>query len=143
MKFQEKQYGKRIGYRKTFMSILQRFQSESSVRVISHQSFVYDCVNKISPSCFHSFFDLVQSVHQHYTRQATKNDIFLTQKNTSQYGLQSVCYFGAKCWNDIPMDIKKSPSTIGFHRKLKAFLFENNDQNYLSLHKKFTIHPNI
>ena len=92
-------------------------------------SFVYDSVNKISPSCFHSFFDLVQSVHQHCTRQATKNDIFLTQKNTSQYGLRSVRYFGAKCWNDIPMDIKKSPSTISFRRKLKAFLFENNYQN--------------
>ena len=92
-------------------------------------SFAYDCVNKISPSCFHSFFDLVQSVHQHCTRQATKNDIFLTQKNTSQYGLRSVRYFGAKCWNDIPMDIKKSPSTISFRRKLKAFLFENIYQN--------------
>ena len=92
-------------------------------------SFVYDCVNKISPSCFHSFFDLVQSVHQHGTRQATKSDIFLTQKNTSQYGLRSVRYFGAKCWNDIPLDIKKSPSSISFRRKLKAFLFENNYQD--------------
>ena len=89
-------------------------------------SFVYDCVNKISPPCFHSFFDLVQSVHQHGTRKATKNDIFLTQKNTTQYGLRSVRYFGAKCWNDIPMDIKESPSAISFRRKLKAFLFENN-----------------
>ena len=26
-------------------------------------SFVYDCVNRTSPSCFHSFFDLVESVH--------------------------------------------------------------------------------
>ena len=92
-------------------------------------SFVYDCVNKISPPCFHSFFDLVQSVHQHGTRKATNNDIFLTQKNTTQYGLRSVRYFGAKCWNDIPMDIKKSPSAISFRRKLKAFLFENNYQD--------------
>ena len=68
-------------------------------------------------------------VHQHCPRQATKNDIFLTQKNTSQYGLRSVRYFGARCWNDIPMNIKKSPSTISFRRKLKAFLFENNYQN--------------
>ena len=65
-------------------------------------SFVYDCVNKISPSCCHSFFDLVQSVHQHCTGQATKNNIFLMQINTAQYGLQSVCYFVAKSWNDIP-----------------------------------------
>ena len=32
-------------------------------------TFVYECVKKISPCCFHSFFDLVESVHQHHTRQ--------------------------------------------------------------------------
>ena len=31
-------------------------------------SFVSDCVNKISPTCFHSFFALVESVHQYGTR---------------------------------------------------------------------------
>ena len=35
-------------------------------------SFVYDCVNRISASCFHAFFDLVQSIDQHGTRQASK-----------------------------------------------------------------------
>ena len=64
--------------------------------------FVYDCVNKIPPACFHSFFELVESVHPHRTRQATNYDIFLNQKNTLQYGLMSVRYFGAKCWNNIP-----------------------------------------
>ena len=89
-------------------------------------SFVYDCINKISPTCFHSFFELVESVHQYGTRQVTKNDIFLTQKNTLQYGLRSVRYYAAKFWNDIPVDIKKSPSRVVFRRKLKAFLFDLN-----------------
>ena len=31
-------------------------------------SFVYDYVNKTSPPCFHSFFELVGSVHQYGTR---------------------------------------------------------------------------
>ena len=31
-------------------------------------SFVYDCVNKTSPSCFHSLFPLAGSVHQYGTR---------------------------------------------------------------------------
>ena len=92
-------------------------------------TFVYNCVNKISPSCFHSFFDLVESVHQQGTRQVSKNYIFLTQKNTLQFGLRSVRYYGAKCWNDIPVDIKRSPSSISFRRKLKAFLFESNYQS--------------
>ena len=88
--------------------------------------FVYDCVNKISPSCFHSFFELVESVHPYLTRQATNNDIFLNQKNTLQYGLRSVRYFGAKCWNNIPSEIKSSPSAYIFRGKLKTFFFENN-----------------
>ena len=89
-------------------------------------SFVYDCVNRISPSCFHSFFDLVESVHRYGTRQVTKKDIFLTQKNTLQYGIRSVRFFGAKCWNDIHVDIKRSPSANIFRQKLKAFLFQNH-----------------
>ena len=89
-------------------------------------SFVYECVNKISPTNFHTFFDTLASVHQYGTRQATKNDIFLIQKNTLQYGLRSVRYCGAKCWNDIPVDIKRSPSVKSFRLKLKAFLFEKS-----------------
>ena len=82
-------------------------------------SFVYESVNKISPVCFHNFFKSVESVHQYGTRQAGKDDIFLPQKNTSQYGLRSVRYNGAKCWNDIPVEIKRSPSVKMFRQKLK------------------------
>ena len=52
--------------------------------------FVYDCVNKTAPPYFHFFFALFESAHQYGTRQASKNDIFVTQKNTLQYGLRSV-----------------------------------------------------
>ena len=93
--------------------------------------FVYDCINRTSPSCFHSFFDLVESVHQYGTRQVTKNDIFLTWKNTLQYGIRSVRYCGDKCWNEIPVDIKRSPSANIFRQKLKAFLFQNHCKNCL------------
>ena len=89
-------------------------------------SFVYECVNKISPASFHTFFDSLATVHQYGTRQAIKGDIFLIQKNTLQYGLRSVRYCGAKCWNDIPVDIKRSPSVKSFRLKLKAFLVEKS-----------------
>ena len=49
---------------------------------------------------------MVESVHQYGTRQVSKNDIFVTHKSQVQYGLRSVRYFGAKCWNDILVDIK-------------------------------------
>ena len=88
-------------------------------------SFVYESVNKISPVRFHNFFKSVESVHQYGTRQAGKDDI-LPQKNTSQYGLRSVRYNGAKCWNDIPVEIKRLPSVKMFHQTLKTFLFKHN-----------------
>ena len=92
-------------------------------------TFVYDCINKTAPSYFHSFFALVETVHQYGTRQASKNDIFITQKNTLQYGLRSVRYFGAKCWNNLPMVIKSSQSACSFRQELKSFFFENNYQS--------------
>ena len=85
-------------------------------------SIVYESVNKISPVCFHNFFKSVESVHQYGTRQAGKDDIFLAQKNTTQYSLRSVRYNGAKCWNDFPVEIKRSPSVKRFRHKLKTFL---------------------
>ena len=48
-------------------------------------TFVYEAVNKLSPSCFHEFFDVLSQVHQHDTRQARKGDILLTRKNSLQY----------------------------------------------------------
>ena len=105
--------------------------------------FVYDCVNKISPSCFHSFFELVESVHPYLTRQATNNDIFLNQKNTLQYGLRSVRYFGAKCWNSIPSEIKSSPSC--FHsffelvESVHPYLTRQATNNDIFLNQKNTL----
>ena len=86
--------------------------------------FVYQCVNKISPPTFHTFFDSLSNVHQYGTRQATKGDIFLIQKNTLQYGLRSVRYYGAKCRNNIPDYIRRSPSVRSFQCNLKSFIFE-------------------
>ena len=60
------------------------------------------------------------------TRQVAKNDIFLTWKNTLQYGIRSVRHCGAKCWNDISVGISKSLSPNIFRQKLKAFLYQNH-----------------
>ena len=86
-------------------------------------SFVYDS---------HSFFPLVESIHQHGTRQVTKNCIFVCQKNTLQYGLRSVRYHGAKCWNDVPVEIRNSPSVLAF--------VKNSKLSYL---KTITNHRNV
>ena len=91
--------------------------------------FVYDCVNKNSPNWFHNFFESVSNAHQYSTRQASKNDIFLNRKNTLQYGIRSVRFSGAKSWNSIPVDIKRSSSAFSFRQKLRAFLFMKYNQS--------------
>ncbi len=90
--------------------------------------FVYESVNKISPVCFHNFFEILSSVHQYNTRQASKGDIFITRENTVLYGLRSIRYAGAKAWNDIPYLIKISPSSMNFRSKLKLHLLSTNYQ---------------
>ena len=80
--------------------------------------FVYESVHKISPVCFHNFFKCLESVHQYGTRQSEKDDIFLPLKNTSPYGLRSIRYYGAKYWNSIPVNIRRSPSIKTFCQKL-------------------------
>ena len=55
-------------------------------------TFVFETVNRISPSCFDDFFLLNSPVLKHNTRQASKGDLFLASKNTLQYGLNSIRY---------------------------------------------------
>ena len=77
-------------------------------------TFVFETVNRISPSCFDDFFLLNSSVHKHNTRQASKGDLFLARKNTLQYGLNSIRYRGAKLWNEIPVELRNSHSKASF-----------------------------
>ena len=90
--------------------------------------FVYESVNRISPSVFHNIFEILSDVHQHDTRQARKGDIFMTRHDTLQYGERSIRYTGAKSWNNIPFNIKQSPSVTSFRRQVKLHLFSTNYQ---------------
>ena len=92
-------------------------------------SFVYECINKISPVCFYNFFESIKSIHHHDTRKASKNDIFLTRKNTLQYGIRSVRFTGAESWNSIPTTIKESASLVCFRYKLKSYLLAKSIDN--------------
>ena len=76
-------------------------------------SFVYESINKVAPDCFHNFFSLNSSVHCHDT------DLFLANINTSQYGLKSIRYLGAKLWNELPTAIRTLSSKFSFKKSLK------------------------
>ena len=68
--------------------------------------FVYKSINKFTPPVFHNFLQLSQNVHLHGTRQASRGDLFQTSKNTIQYGLRSMQYFGSKLWNTISVYVR-------------------------------------
>ena len=84
--------------------------------------FVYKSLNGLSPSHFHNYFQLSNTVHSHETRQAARGDIFQSIRTTFFYGLRSIKYFGAKLWNGIPTFIKMSVSF-----KSNQFLFSNQN----------------
>ena len=75
----------------------------------------------------HSFFDLVESVHQYGTRQASRNNIL--EQKTMQYGIRSFQYCGAKMWNAITVEVKKSPSVTSFRKNLNSYLFGKSYKN--------------
>ena len=91
-------------------------------------TFVFDSVNKTSPSCFHDFFLFSSSVHQYATRQASQGDLFMSRKNSLQCGLKSIHYLGAKLWNALPVELRNAPSKISFKAKLKIYLLEKAKQ---------------
>ena len=64
----------------------------------------------LAQSCFHGYFSLSSTVHNHATRQSCRNDLFLIHKNTLQYGLGSIRYLEAKLWNELPREIITSSS---------------------------------
>ena len=82
-------------------------------------SFVYESINKVAPDCFNNLFSLNSSVHCHNTRQSNRGDLFLANINTSQYGLKSIRYLGAKLWNELPTAIRTSSSKFSFKKSLK------------------------
>ena len=82
-------------------------------------------MNKKNPSCFHDYFSFNTNVHQHSTRQSNHGNLFLTHRNSFQYGLKSIQYMGAKMWIDLPVEIRNSPSKYSFKNYLKIFLQNN------------------
>ena len=72
-------------------------------------------------SVFGSFFNQLQTLHSYNTRQESKGNIYLTDVNTTQYGKRSVKYAGGILWNNLSVDLRKSPSVQTFKKSLQAF----------------------
>ena len=91
-------------------------------------TFVFDSVNKTSPTCFHDFFLLNSSVHHYSTRQASQGDLYMSRKNSLQYGLKSIRYLAAKLWNELPVELRNASSKTLFKTKLKSYFLNKVDR---------------
>ena len=88
-------------------------------------NFVYKAINRLSPSCFHNYFQPNSTIHKIGTRQATRGDLFKSLKNTTLYGLQTIQYFGSKLWNTLPLFIRVASSVAVFRSKLKTHFLDS------------------
>ena len=57
-------------------------------------AFVFECVNGLSPSCFHEYLELISSKHTIRTRQSIMGNLFFVRRSTDQYGKGSIQFYG-------------------------------------------------
>ena len=88
-------------------------------------SFVYECVNNLSPLYFRNYFTAISSTHSIGTRQSKRGDLFVERTNTTQYGIRSIHFSGARLWNSLLITIRESPSLPNFRNKLKSHFLLN------------------
>ena len=68
-------------------------------------SFVFECVNGLSPSYFHEYSELISNKHTIRTLQSIMGNLFLQRRNTDQYGIWSIQFYGVILWNSILPEI--------------------------------------
>ena len=92
-------------------------------------SFVYQWFHKLTPSCFADYFKPISFVHPYYTHQSNNDNLFLNQVQTSQYGLRSLCFFGAKLWKSLPLDIKQITPFSRFRQNVKNSVIDRYNKD--------------
>ena len=80
-----------------------------------------ECSNNSITPVFDSYFNKLQTVHSYNTRQASKGNIYLTGVNTIQYGKRSDKFAGGILWNNLSVELRKSPSVQMFKKNLQDF----------------------
>ena len=92
---------------------------------LSISSFVYECHNNLAPTHFTDYFTQISAIHSYNTRVAARGEYVIVRKNTLVYGIRPICFNGAKIWNDIPPEIRDSPSVWNFGKRLKKLLLDS------------------
>jgi hypothetical protein len=62
-------------------------------------------------------------LHQHNLRSVTRQDFATIRSHTSRIGHRTFTHSAAVVWNNLPTDLRESPSVSTFCRHLKTVLF--------------------
>ena len=79
----------------------------------------YKIMNNLCPNSLQEKFTMRSQISANATRNC--QDIDISKRNLA-FSKKSFLYSGAKLWNDIPLDIRNSPTVLTFKKKLKDYL---------------------
>ena len=57
------------------------------------------------------------------------NNLFVKLVQTTQYGLHSLCFSGAKLWNSVPLDVKQITPFSRFTQKVKNSMIDRYNKD--------------
>ena len=78
---------------------------------------VFKCVTNNNPKYLNALFDKKTSHYELRNTDLLNQDKFSTMK----YGYRSFAYYGAKLWNSLPVEIKKSPNLYIFKQNVNIW----------------------
>ena len=85
---------------------MDKFYIEKNILTVKHTFnytiglFMFKYVNNMTPDVFNNFFRNVSDIHQHNTRNATQNLLYVTFRGTTR-GQKTSKYSGLHIWNSI------------------------------------------
>ena len=79
----------------------------------------YKVMNNLCPNSLQGKFTMRSQISAYATRNCQDLDI---PKRSLEFSKKSFLYSGAKLWNDIPLDVRNSPTVLTFKNKLKDYL---------------------
>ena len=103
----------------TYQTLLEKgnFLSLSIYRLKYLAIEVYKCVNQLNPPYLNKLFENKPVKYDLRDSSILKQNKF----NTIKYGYKSFAYYGSKLWNELPNDLKMSPSLNIFKNKINKW----------------------
>ena len=90
---------------------------------INVYKFMYKLMNNLLPCHIKSYFNMQQVTHTYSTRQV--GNLAITKYKTELYS-KSIRILGPKLWNNLPEEIKASPSLNSFKKNVTKFIQDLN-----------------